>query len=160
MVRTADPGTGFFANIFQMRPASRGEITLASADPRRPPRIQPRYLSARQDRLVLREGVRRLRDIFASAPFDAFRGAELAPGEKLRSDAEIDGFISATAESVYHPVGTCRMGAEHDPGAVVDAAMRVRGVDGLRIVDASIMPTITSSNTAAPTIMIAERAAG
>ncbi len=159
MVRTADPGTGFFANIFQMRPASRGEITLASADPRRPPRIQPRYLSARQDRLVLREGVRRLRDIFASAPFDAFRGAELAPGEKLRSDAEIDGFISATAESVYHPVGTCRMGAEHDPGAVVDAAMRVRGVDGLRIVDASIMPTITSSNTAAPTIMIAERAA-
>ncbi len=159
MSRTADPGTGFFANIFQMRPASRGEITLASADPRRPPRIQPRYLSARSDRLVLREGVRRLRDIFASAPFDAFRGAELAPGEKLRSDAEIDGFISATAESVYHPVGTCRMGAEHDAGAVVDAAMRVRGVDGLRVVDASIMPTITSSNTAAPTIMIAERAA-
>ncbi len=159
MSRTADPGTGFFANIFQMRPASRGEITLSSADPRRPPRIQPRYLSAMPDRMVLREGVRRLREIFASAPFDAFRGAELAPGEHLRTDAEIDSFINATAEGVYHPVGTCRMGPDHDPEAVVDGTLRVRGVEALRVVDASVMPTITSSNTAAPTIMIAERSA-
>jgi choline dehydrogenase len=159
MSRTTDPGTGFFANIFQMRPASRGEITLASADPRQAPRIQPRYLSAMPDRIVLREGVKRLREIFATAPFDAFRGAELAPGPHLRSDAEIDGFIADTAESVYHPVGTCRMGADHDENAVVDGSLRVRGVEGLRVVDASVMPSITSSNTAAPTIMIAERAA-
>jgi len=160
MSRTTDPGTGFFANIFQMRPSSRGEITLASPDPRQAPRIQPNYLSAMPDRIVLREGVKRLREIFATAPFDAFRGAELAPGPHLRSDAEIDRFITQTADSVYHPVGTCRMGAGQDPGAVVDGSLRVRGVDGLRIVDASVMPSITSSNTAAPTIMIAERAAG
>ena len=159
MSRTTDPGTGFFANIFQMRPASRGAITLASADPHQPPRIQPRYLSAAPDRTVLREGVRRLREIFATAPFDTFRGAELAPGAHLRSDAELDEFIATTAESVYHPVGTCRMGGDHDAGAVVDPSLCVRDIAGLRVVDASVMPTITSSNTAAPTIMIAERAA-
>ncbi|MFZ4532238.1 MAG: GMC family oxidoreductase [Alsobacter sp.] len=159
MSRSADPGTGFFANIFQMRPASRGEITLASSDPRQPPRIQPRYLSAAPDRIVLREGVRRLREIFATAPFDACRGAELAPGAHLQSDSELDQFISSTAESVYHPVGTCRMGVDRDDGAVVDPCLRVRDIAGLRVVDASVMPTITSSNTAAPTIMIAERAA-
>jgi choline dehydrogenase len=106
---------------------------------------------------VLREGVKRLREVFAQSPFDAYRGPELAPGPDVRSDAEIEAWIRRTAESVYHITGTCRMGA--DPAAVVDASLRVRGVDGLRVADASVMPAITSTNTAAPTMMIAERAA-
>lgn len=159
MPRTPDLGQGFFANIFQMRPSSRGEIRLVSATPGAPPLIRPRYLSAMPDRLILREGVKRLREIFATAPFDRFRGAELAPGAEVRSDAEIDRFIAATAESVYHPVGTCKMGPDSDTQAVVDGALKVRGVENLRVVDASVMPSITSSNTAAPTIMIAEMAA-
>ncbi len=159
MVRTPDMGHGFFANIFQMRPSSRGTITLASADPLSAPVIRPNYLSAMPDRIVLRQGIRLLREIFASAPFDPWRGAELAPGAKLTTDAELDAFIAASADTVYHPVGTCRMGVAADEGAVVDAKLRVHGVEGLRIVDASVMPRITSSNTAAPTIMIAEHAA-
>ena len=159
MSRSTDPGNGFFANIFQMRPSSRGEIRLASADPLAPPLIRPRYLSAMPDRIVLRAGIRHLREIFAAAPFDRWRGAELAPGAEALTDADLDRFINATADPVYHPVGTCKMGPEHDPSAVLDGALRVRGIAGLRVVDASAMPTITSSNTAAPTIMIAERAA-
>lgn len=107
---------------------------------------------------MLRRGVRLLREIFATAPFDPWRGPELAPGPDVRTDAEIDQFIAATADTVYHPVGTCRMGGTHDAGAVVDGDLKVRGIEGLRVVDASVMPRITSSNTAAPTIMIAERA--
>lgn len=159
MARTPDMGHGFFANIFQMRPSSRGTITLASADPLRAPVIRPNYLSAMPDRIVLRQGIRLLREIFASAPFDAWRGAELAPGAALTTDADLDAFIAASADTVYHPVGTCRMGVATDDGAVVDASLRVHGIEGLRIVDASVMPRITSSNTAAPTIMIAEHAA-
>ncbi len=159
MARTPDLGHGFFANIFQMRPSSRGTITLASADPAAAPVIRPHYLSAMPDRMILRRGIRLLREIFASAPFDSWRGPELAPGAKLTTDAELDAFIAASADTVYHPVGTCRMGVAPDEGAVVDARLRVQGVEGLRIVDASVMPRITSSNTAAPTIMIAEHAA-
>jgi choline dehydrogenase len=159
MTRTPDPGHGFFANIFQMRPSSRGTITLASADPGKAPIIRPNYLTAMPDKIVLRQGVKLLRDIFASAPFDPWRGAELAPGPDVKSDAEIDRFIAATANTVYHPVGTCRMGAPKDAHAVLDGSLCVRGVQGLRVADASVMPRITSGNTAAPTIMIAERAA-
>lgn len=159
MARTPDLGQGFFANVFQMRPSSRGEIRLASADPLQAPLIRPNYLSSMPDRIVLREGVRRLREIFAAHAFDHLRGPELAPGADLRSDAEIDAFITRTADTVYHPVGTCRMGAENDAGAVVGADLRVRGVEGLRVADASVMPRITSCNTAAPTMMIAEKAA-
>jgi choline dehydrogenase len=150
-------GHGFFANCYQMRPESRGWLTLRSTDPRDPPLIHPNQLSAPRDLIALREGVRRLRDVFAQAAFDPYRGAELSPGPEIRSDAEIEAFIRRTAESAYHCVGTCRMGA--DEGAVVDAALRVRGVERLRVVDASIMPAIPSSNTAAPTMMVAERAA-
>ncbi len=89
--------------------------------------------------------MRRLREVFAQPQFDPYRGAELSPGPKVRSDAEIEAFVRRTAESAYHCVGTCRMGA--DDGAVVDAALRVRGVERLRVVDASVMPAIPSSNT-------------
>lgn len=150
-------GHGFFANVYQMRPESRGTLALRSADPRDPPLIRPNHLSAPRDLIVLREGVKRIREVFAQGPMDPFRGPELSPGPAVRSDAEIEAFIRRTAESVYHCTGTCRMGADEE--SVVDARLRVRGVEGLRVADASVMPTIPSTNTAAPTMMVAERAA-
>ena len=150
-------GHGFFANVYQMRPESRGTLSLRSADPRDPPLIRPNHLSAPRDMIVLREGVKRIREVFAQAPMDPFRGPELSPGPELRTNAEIEAFIRRTAESVYHCTGTCRMGA--DDASVVDARLRVRGVEGLRVADASIMPAVPSTNTAAPTMMVAERAA-
>ena len=107
--------------------------------------------------IVLRRAVRILREVFAQRAFDPYRGAELAPGPDVTSDAAIDAWIRRTADTVYHPVGTCRMGPGSD--CVVDETLRVHGIDGLRVVDASIMPTITSTNTHAAVIMIAERAA-
>ena len=154
-----DRGNGFFSNIFQMRPNSRGHIALASADPMAPPLIYPNYLSAPPDRAVLRRGVKMLREIYAHSAFDRYRGEELSPGPNVTSDHDIDRWISASADTVFHPTSTCRMGADNDPGAVVDDRLRVRGVAGLRVVDASVMPAVTSGNTAAPTIMIAEQAA-
>lgn len=148
---------GFFANIAQMRPESRGRVTLASADPRAAPRIEPRYLSTPTDRRCLRDGVRLLRDLFAQPAFDPWRGRELAPGPGTATDDEIDAWIRQTANTVYHPVGTCRMGV--DAAAVVGPDLRVRGVDGLRVADASVMPSIPSANTQAPVVMIAEKAA-
>jgi choline dehydrogenase len=103
--------------------------------------------------------VKILRRVFAQAPFDRFRGPELSPGPDVRTDAEIEDWMTRTADTVFHPVGTCRMGIESDTGAVVDGKLRVRGVEGLRVADASIMPRMTSSNTNAPTMMIGERAA-
>ena len=148
---------GFFANVYRMRPESRGTLSLRSADPRDPPLLRPNHLSVPSDLIVLREGVKRLREVFALAPFDPYRGAELAPGPDVRTDAEIEAYIRANAESSYHCVGTCRMGA--DDASVVDSRLRVRGVEGLRVIDASVMPVVTSANTAAPTMMIAERGA-
>lgn len=155
--KPAYEGHGFFANVYQMRPDSRGSITLRSADPRDPPLIRPNHLSAPRDIAVLREGVKRLREVFAQSPFDPYRGRELSPGPDVRTDAQIEAYIRANAESSYHCVGTCRMGA--DEASVVDGALRVRGVEGLRVIDASVMPVVTSANTAAPTMMIAERGA-
>lgn len=154
-----DRGAGFFANVFQLRPQSEGRIELASADPFAPPRIMPNYLSAEADRIVLRKGVRLLRDIFRQSAFDGWRGEELAPGANIDSDADLDRWIAATADTVYHPTSSCRMGPDGDRMAVLDAQLRVRGIDRLRVVDASAMPTVPSGNTAAPTIMMAEKAA-
>ncbi len=152
-------GHGFMANVAQMRPESRGDVTLASADPLAAPRIRPNYLSDPRDREVLRRGVRILRDIFRQAAFDPYRGEELSPGSATQSDAELDAWIARTADTVHHAVGTCRMGTDSDLGAVVDARLRVRGIEGLRVADASVMPRITSGNTAAPSMLIGQRCA-
>ena len=154
-----DRGAGFFANVFQLRPESTGAIELASADPLAHPRIRPAYLSAPQDLVVLREGVKRLREIFRQPAFNAWRGVELAPGPNVQSDEDIEGWIRATADTVYHPTSSCRMGGTDDPLAVLDNQCRVRGVAGLRVVDASSLPRVTSGNTAAPVYMLAERIA-
>ena len=154
-----DRGAGFFANVFQLRPESTGAIELASADPLAHPRIRPAYLSAPQDLVVLLEGVKRLREIFRQPAFNAWRGVELAPGPKAQSDADIEAWIRATADTVYHPTSSCRMGGTADPLAVLDNQCRVRGVAGLRVVDASSLPRVTSGNTAAPVYMLAERIA-
>jgi choline dehydrogenase len=154
-----DRGAGFFANVFQLRPESTGAIELASADPLAHPRIRPGYLSAPQDLVVLREGVKRLREVFAQPAFNAWRGVELAPGPNVQSDADIEAWIRATADTVYHPTSSCRMGGTADPMAVLDNQCRVRGVAGLRVVDASSLPRVTSGNTAAPVYMLAERIA-
>ncbi|EPX85114.1 GMC family oxidoreductase [Salipiger mucosus] len=152
-----DRGHGFFANVYQMRPDSTGEIALRSADPFDAPSIRPNYLSAPRDLAVLRSGVRQLREIFAQPAFDAFRGAECAPGPDRQTDAELDAWIRQVADTVFHPVGTCRMGA--DPASVVDGQLRLRGIEGLRVADASVMPTMPSCNTGAPSQMIGAKAA-
>ena len=140
-------------------PKSVGYLRLSSADPRKPPVIDPAYLSdpGGEDLRALTASFHLAREIAAAAPLSAFRGAELKPGSSVKSAAEIDAYIRSHTSTLYHPVGTCRMGT--DASAVVDSKLRVRGVEGLRVVDASIMPTIPRGNTNAPTIMIAERAA-
>lgn len=148
---------GFLTNVYQLRPESRGSVAIVSADPRVKPVIRPNYLSAATDVRCLRDGVRLVRRIVGQAPLDPFRGEELSPGAAVADDAAIDAWVRSTANTIFHPVGTCRMGA--DDGAVLDAELRVRGVEGLRVADASVMPTIIGGNTSAPTMMIAEKAA-
>ena len=155
--RSPAKGHGFQAHVGPMRPASRGRVRLRSTDPADPPHIIFNYLDAESDRAEMRAAVRLSREIFAQPAFDPFRGAELSPGEKVQSDEDIDAFVRAQAESAYHPSCSCKMGIGDD--AVVDEETRVYGVDGLRVVDASIMPDIVSGNLNAPTIMIAEKAA-
>ena len=140
-----------------MQPESRGSISLRSSDPLEPPVIQPNYLASEADLRLLVEGVKLARRLARTKAFDAYRGEEFCPGPKTVSDEDIADYVRNTVESVYHPVGTCKMGS--DPAAVVDARLRVRGVEGLRVADASVMPTIVRGNTNAPTIMIAEKAA-
>ena len=150
---------GFQAHVGPMRPESRGRVRIRSADPRAAPGILFNYLSTERDRRELRDSVRLTREIFAQAAFDPWRGEELAPGPGVRTDDEIDAFVRASVESAFHPCGTCRMGTDADEGAVTDAETRVHGTEGLRVVDASIMPAIVSGNLNAPTLMLAEKAA-
>jgi len=150
-------GHGFQAHVGPMRPTSTGYLRLRSANPMVHPEIQPLYLASEQDRREMRDAVSLTREIFAQSTFDRFRGAEIQPGAAARSDAEIDAFVRAKSDSAYHPCGTCCMGT--DDLAVVDGELRVRGIAGLRVVDASIMPSVVSGNLNAPTIMIAEKAA-
>jgi len=151
------PGHGFSLHACVLRPRSRGAITLRSSRPEDPPRIEARYLSEREDLEVLLEGMRLSRQIIAAAPFAPFRGAEVYPGEAARSREALEAVVRRKAETIYHPVGSCRMGS--DAAAVVDGELRVRGVEALRVVDASVMPRLVGGNTNAPTIMIAEKAA-
>jgi len=150
---------GFQAHVGPMRTRSRGWVRLRSADPAQAPRIFFNYLGEADDLTEMRACVRLTREIFAQPAFDRYRGREIQPGEGVQSDAEIDAFVRKHVESAYHPCGTCRMGAADDALAVVDPETRVRGVSGLRVVDSSIMPSITTGNLNAPTIMLAEKAA-
>ncbi|HET6467615.1 MAG TPA: choline dehydrogenase [Geminicoccaceae bacterium] len=154
--RAAADFHAFQAHVGPMRPESRGELRLRSADPRDHPLIEPNLLASERDQEEMRACVRLTREIFAQPAFDPFRGPEIMPGASVRSDAEIDAFVRQKADSAYHPCGTCRMGG--DEFAVVDPEARVRGLDGLRVVDASIMPSEPSGNLNAPTIMLAEKA--
>jgi choline dehydrogenase len=150
---------GFTVHVCQLRPESRGEVGLRSADPFDDPAIRANSLATEEDRRALREGVKITRALADQASLKAIRGAELFPGPGVQSDADIDAWIRRGAETIYHPVGTCRMGAAGDAMAVVDDKLKVIGIEGLRVVDASVMPTLVGGNTNAPTIMVAEKAA-
>jgi choline dehydrogenase len=150
---------GFTLHVCQLRPESRGRVGLASADPHADPAIFCNYLSTDEDRRALREGVKIARQVAAQPALARYNSGEYEPGEGVATDAEIDAWIAATGETIYHPVGTCRMGVDGDPMAVVDDQLRVMGLKGLRVVDASVIPTLVGGNTNAPTIMVAEKAA-
>lgn len=152
-------GDGYTLHACFLHPRSRGRIALAGADPARKARIEANYLSDDEgfDLRMMVECAKVSREIFAQRAFDAYRGAPIFPTRDGLSDAELVDFIRAKAETVYHPIGTCRMGSDDE--AVVDPQLRVCGIEGLRVVDASVMPTLVTGNTNAPIIMIAERAA-
>jgi choline dehydrogenase len=150
---------GFQAHVGPMRSKSRGWVRLASSDPREAPKIFFNYMSHPDDREEMRACVRLTREIFAQKAFDRWRGREIQPGADVVTDEAIDAFVARAVESAYHPSCTAKMGAKSDPMAVVDAEARVHGVEGLRVVDSSIMPSITTGNLNAPTIMLAEKAA-
>jgi choline dehydrogenase len=145
------------SRIILLHPESRGSVRLRSADPAAKPVIRHNYLAAERDRATLRDGIEAARRIYATAPLKDMVGDEIFPGAAQRGDAALDKYIAETASTMYHPVGTCRMGT--DAGAVVDGALKVNGVAGLRVIDASVMPTVPGGHTNAPTIMIAEKAA-
>lgn len=148
---------GFSCIPTLLYPQSQGRITLRSSAPLEPPAIQPNYLASEADLQLLVKGVELARKIIQTKAFDAVRGEEIAPGAQVQQQDEIAYFIRNNAETLYHPVGTCKMG--NDPMSVVNSSLQVHKIQGLRVVDASIMPTIIGGNTNAPTIMIAEKAA-
>jgi choline dehydrogenase len=148
--------SGFTASVCQLRPESRGSLRIKSADPSVPPEIRINYLATETDRRAIIDGIRILRRILAAPALKAYAVAEVDPGPKVQSDDELLDFCRRTGSTVYHPTSTCRMGS--DARAVVDQRLRVRGIEGLRVVDASVMPDLMSGNTNAPTIMIAEKA--
>jgi choline dehydrogenase len=150
---------GFQAHVGPMRSKSRGWVRLRSREPLDKPRILFNYMSDPDDWVEMRACVRLTREIFAQHAFDRYRGRELQPGEGVQSDAQIDAFIRDKVESAFHPSCSCKMGAVEDVMAVVDPETRVRGLERLRVVDSSIMPTVTTGNLNAPTIMLAEKAA-
>jgi len=155
--KTAIAKDGFTFHVCQLRPESRGKVGLRSADPTDDPAIFANYLSTEEDRRALRQGVRMMREVAKQAALKPYVSSEYAPGDAVQTDAELDAWIRRTAETIYHPVGTCRMGVAGDPMAVVDVDCRVMGLTGLRVVDASVMPTLIGGNTNAPTMMIAEK---
>ncbi|HYC66209.1 MAG TPA: GMC oxidoreductase, partial [Reyranellaceae bacterium] len=155
--RTRLKKNGITLHACALRPESRGTIRLKSTDPYDHPLIDANYLAERQDLQTLIDGVKMSREILAQSGFDPYRADEYQPGAAARSDADIEKWIRAKCETIYHPVGTCKMGPASDRMAVVDDKLLVYGVQGLRVVDASIMPTIVGGNTNAPTMMIAER---
>jgi len=149
---------GFSLHVCQLRPESKGRIGLSSADPFADPAIFANYLSSEEDKRAMREGVKIARKVAAQEAFAQFQPKEYGDSAKAQTDEEIDAWIRQNAETIYHPVGTCKMGSKDDPMAVVDGDLKVIGIEGLRVIDASVMPTLVSGNTNAPTIMIAEKA--
>jgi choline dehydrogenase len=158
--RTQMKRNGYSLHICTLRPESRGTIRLKSKDPNEHPLIDANYLAERRDLDTLIAGFKIGREIFADEAFNPYRDAEFQPGVDVKTDAEIEQWIRGHCETIYHPVGTCKMGPSTDPMAVVDNRCRVHGLVGLRVVDASVMPTLVGGNTNAPTVMIAERVAG
>ena len=153
--KTRPDSHAFSNHVCMLRPESRGYIALKSLDPNVQPIIQPNYFATQKDRDTLIKGVKISREIMNQPAFDEFRGKEINPGDHIQTDQEIEEFIRNNGETIYHPVGTCKMG--NDEFSVVDDKLRVRGVENLRVVDASVMPTLIGGNTNAPTIMIAEK---
>ena len=149
----------FTASVCNLRPTSRGSVHINSIDPEAPPVISPNYLSTDEDRKVAVESLRLTRKIVGSAALQAYAPDEYKPGKQYQTDAELIQAAGDIGTTIFHPVGTCKMGRADDPFAVLDSKLRVRGIHHLRVVDASAMPTITSGNTAAPTMMIAQRVA-
>ncbi len=149
---------GFAARTVLIHPESRGSVSLASTDPATAPRIHQNFLGTERDWTTLRRAVRMVREIAAQPAMVPYVDREIAPGPDCVSDEQIDAHVRKTAITVHHPAGTCRMGTDGDPLAVVDPALRVRGIDGLRVVDAAVMPDLPGGNINAPVVMIAERA--
>jgi len=154
-----DEKHGFTAVIYICRPQSRGHIALKSSNPSDAPLMYPNYLSEEQDMIDTRNALRETRRVFHQKAFDPYRGEQTKPGKDINvdDDDQLDEWIRNTGETLYHPVGTCKMG--EDDMAVVNSDLQVHGISGLRVVDASVMPTLIGGNTNAPTIMIAEKAA-
>lgn len=157
--RTTAFGYGYGVHVCGLYPKSRGEIKLRSNKPKDLAMIDPKYLEHPDDKKVMIDGVRRARKILAAPVFEKYKSWEIGPGSDVQSDEEILAFIRRKSETIYHPVGTCKMGDINDMMTVVDPELKVKGIKGLRVVDASVMPTLVGGNTNAPTIMIAERCA-
>jgi choline dehydrogenase len=154
------PYPAITASVCNLNPTSRGTVQLKSSDPRQAPAISPNYLSTPEDRKVAADSLRVTRRIAEQPAFAKYAPEEVKPGVEYQSDDELARLAGDIGTTIFHPVGTTRMGREDDAMAVVDARLRVRGIHGLRVADASVMPTITSGNTNSPTLMIAEKAAG
>ena len=157
--QAAVDGHGFQVHVGPNKPESRGKVWIESNDPEAKPRIHFNYIGTEQDKQDWRDTIRLTREILQQSALDDYRGEEIQPGMNIQSDEEIDRWVKDNVESAYHPSCTCKMGADDDAMAVLDAECRVRGVENLRVVDSSIFPTITNGNLNAPTIMVAERAA-
>jgi choline dehydrogenase len=149
----------FTASVCNIRPTSRGSVHINSVDPEAPPVIAPNYLATEEDRKIAVESLRLTRQIVQSPALQPYSPEEYKPGAQYQTEAELVKAAGDIGTTIFHPVGTCKMGRADDPMAVLDSQLRVKGIHHLRVVDASAMPTITSGNTAAPTMMIAERVA-
>ncbi|HAT86301.1 MAG TPA: choline dehydrogenase, partial [Rhizobiales bacterium] len=145
-------------SVCNLNPTSRGHVRIKSADPSEPPEIAPNYLDTDEDRKIAADSLRQVRDIMGQNAMQPHEPIEYKPGIQYQSDEELAKLAGDIASTIFHPVGTVKMGKEDDPTAVLDPHLRVKGIGGLRVVDASIMPEITSGNTSSPIIMIAEKA--